>query len=222
MPVWLSERHATSKIAQGRRPVHVAHNGIPREALPSICAIAQIELKTRTADDRIGTRLVINASKVEMQEPSLCEPGSNIMVKNLFFNVLKRTQVPEKRQCGDGQHREGNSERLALVNNNIRLSIDRDGKTLDLRPGSFKQRIADIWKNNINLQLLPVEVDTSLVKISGFVSRPENARRRNALQYLIVNGRNMRHPYFHRAIICVLRVANTLRLPAVLFHKVRC
>lgn len=194
------ERHATSKIAQADDLFTLHTMGFRGEALPSICAIAQIELKTRTADDQIGTRLVINASKVEMQEPSLCEPGSNIMVKNLFFNVPARRKFL-KSDSVETANIMREFERLALVNNNIRLSIDRDGKTLDLRPGSFKQRIADIWKNNINLQLLPVEVDTSLVKISGFVSRPENARRRNALQYLIVNGRNMRHPYFHRAII---------------------
>ncbi len=194
------ERHATSKIAQADDLFTLHTMGFRGEGLPSICAIAQIELKTRTADDQIGTRLVINASKVEMQEPSLCEPGSNIMVKNLFFNVPARRKFL-KSDSVETANIMREFERLALVNNNIRLSIDRDGKTLDLRPGSFKQRIADIWKNNINLQLLPVEVDTSLVKISGFVSRPENARRRNALQYLIVNGRNMRHPYFHRAII---------------------
>lgn len=92
-------------------------------------------------------------------------------------------------------------ERLALVNNNIHLSIDTgSGRSLDLRAAPFKQRISDIWKNNLNLQLLPIEVDTSLVKISGYVSRPEFARRRNPLQYLIVNGRNMRHPYFHKAV----------------------
>ncbi len=157
------ERHATSKIAQADDLFTLHTMGFRGEALPSICAIAQIELKTRTADDQIGTRLVINASKVEMQEPSLCEPGSNIMVKNLFFNVPARRKFL-KSDSVETANIMREFERLALVNNNIRLSIDRDGKTLDLRPAS----------------LLP--------------------------------------PCHH----IMLRVANTLRLPAMLFHKVRC
>lgn len=194
------ERHATSKIAQADDLFSLHTMGFRGEALPSICAISQIELKTRTKADQIGTRLVINASKVESQEPAVCEQGTNIMVKNLFFNVPARRKFL-KSDSVETANIMREFERLALVNFGIRLSIDRDGKMLDLRPGSFKQRIADIWKNNINLQLLPVEVDTSLVKISGFVSRPENARKRNPLQYLIVNGRNMRHPYFHKAVM---------------------
>ena len=194
------ERHATSKISQAADLFSLHTMGFRGEALPSICAISQIELHTRTGDDQIGTRLTINGKEVS-QEPSVCEKGTNIMVKNLFFNV------PARRKFLKSDNVELTNimrefERLALVNYGIRLMIDRGtGKMLDLRPASFKQRIGDIWKNNLNLQLLPIEVDTSLVKITGFVSRPEHARKRNALQYFIVNGRNMRHPYFHRGIL---------------------
>ena len=194
------ERHATSKILEASDLFTLRTMGFRGEALPSICAISQVELKTRQNDSETGTRLVISASKVEMQEPCVCACGTNIMVKNIFFNL------PARRKFLKSDNVELSNimrefERLALVNHNIRMSIDTGQRELDLRPGSFRQRIGDLWKNNLNMQLLPVEVDTSLVKISGFVSRPEFARRRNALQYLIVNGRNMKHPYFHRAVV---------------------
>ena len=93
-------------------------------------------------------------------------------------------------------------ERLALVNNHIRMSIDTGTRHIDLRKATLRGRIEELWKNNLSPEsLIPVEVDTSMVKIEGFISRPEFARRRNPLQFLIVNGRNMRHPYFHKAIL---------------------
>lgn len=193
------ERHATSKIKEASDLFSLHTMGFRGEALPSICAISQIEIKTKTEDQQIGTRLLINATKVESQESVVCESGTNIMVKNLFFNV------PARRKFLKSDNVELSNimrefERLALVNNNVRMSIDTGNKIVDLKPASFRQRIEDLWKNLLDLHLIPIEVDTSLIKISGYISRPEYARRRNPLQYLIVNGRNMRHPYFHKAI----------------------
>lgn len=162
------ERHATSKISQATDLSSLRTMGFRGEALPSICAVAQIEMKTRTDADSIGTHLIINASRVEMQEPVVCERGTNIMVKNLFFNIPARRKFLKSDNV-EAANIMREFERLALVNNNIRMSIDRGGRPLDLRPGSFKQRIGDLWKNNLNMQLLPVEVDTAMVKISGFV-----------------------------------------------------
>ena len=193
------ERHATSKIREASDLFSLHTMGFRGEALPSICAISQIEMKTRTEAEQIGTRLVINASKVDTQESVACDKGTNIMVKNLFFNV------PARRKFLKSDNVELSNimrefERLALVNNNIRMSIDTGSRSIDLKPATFRQRIEDLWKNSLDIHLIPIEVDTSLVKISGYVSRPEYARRRNPLQYLIVNGRNMRHPYFHKAV----------------------
>ncbi|MCH5241116.1 MAG: DNA mismatch repair endonuclease MutL [Muribaculaceae bacterium] len=193
------ERHATSKIKEASDLFSLHTMGFRGEALPSICAISQIEMKTRPMEMGIGSRLVINASKVESQESVACDQGTNILVKNIFFNV------PARRKFLKSDNVELSNimrefERLALVNNTIRMSIDTGNRTVDLKPGSFRQRIEDLWKNSLDLHLIPIEVDTSLVKISGYISRPEYARRRNPLQYLIVNGRNMRHPYFHKAI----------------------
>lgn len=193
------ERHATSKIQQANDLFSLRTMGFRGEALPSICAISHVEMRTRTASDPMGTSLVISGSRVERQEPCMCEQGTNIMVKDLFYNVPARRKFL-KSDSVELSNIMREFERLALVNNGVRMSIDTGSRGLELRAGTFKQRIADIWKNNLNMQLLPVDVDTSLINIHGFVSRPEFARRRNPLQYLIVNGRNMRHPYFHKAI----------------------
>ena len=194
------ERHATSKIASADDLFTLHTMGFRGEALASICAISQVELKTCLHGEALGTRVIYSGGHKELQEPTVCTPGTNIMVRNLFFNV------PARRKFLKSDNVElaaimREFERLALVNNHLRMTISTGSRTVDLRAGSFKQRITDIWKNNLDPHLLPIEVDTSLVKISGFISRPEHARRRNPLQYLIVNGRNMRHPYFHKGIL---------------------
>ncbi len=193
------ERHATSKIKKAEDLFTLHSMGFRGEALPSICAVSQVELRTRPHGMAIGTRLLIEGSRVEAQEADVCEPGTSIAVRNIFFNVPARRKFL-KSDTVELSNIMREFERLALVNNKIRMSIDTGSRNIDLLGGSFRQRIGDIWKNNLSSQLVPVELDTTLVKISGFVSRPEFARRRNALQFLIVNGRNMRHPYFHKAI----------------------
>lgn len=192
------ERHATSKIRRADDLFTLSTMGFRGEALPSICAISQVEVRTCTPEASVGTRLVINGSKVESQEPVMCEKGTSISVKNLFFNV------PARRKFLKSDNVELSNimrefERLALVNNEVRMSIDTGTRSIDLRKGNFKQRITDLWKTN--MALINVNIETPLVKISGYVSRPESARRRNFLQFLIVNGRNMRHHVFHKAIL---------------------
>lgn len=194
------ERHATSKIAAASDLFTLQTMGFRGEALPSICAISEVEITTRTDEDSVGTRLVIRGSKVESQEPAVCERGTNIAVHDLFFNVPARRKFL-KSDSVELSNLMREFERLALVNNDVRMSIDTGNRRIDLRAVPLKQRIHDIWKNNLNMQLVPVKVETSLIRIDGFVSRPEFARRRNPLQFLIVNGRNMRHPYFHKAVL---------------------
>ena len=195
------ERHATSKIRKADDLFHLRSMGFRGEALPSICAISEVEVRTRTDENPLGTHLVIEASKVKMQEACAAERGTVISVKRLFFNVPARRKFL-KSDSVELSNIMREFERLALVNHNLRMSIDTGSKTISLRPGTFRQRIEEIWKNSLKSEhLLPVNTDTRLVKIEGFISRPEFARRRNPLQYLIVNGRNMRHPYFHKAIM---------------------
>lgn len=195
------ERHATSKISQAADLFSLHTMGFRGEALASIAAIAQIDLRTMRQGDSVGTRLQISASKVESQEPEACAPGSNMMVKNLFFNVPARRKFLKKDsvELSNIVHE---FERLALVNTNVEFTLIHNDVTLhQLLAGSLKQRIVDLFGKALDRQLIPVETDTSIVRVSGFVGLPENARRRNALQYFFVNGRNMRHPYFHKAVM---------------------
>ncbi|MDE6633544.1 MAG: DNA mismatch repair endonuclease MutL [Muribaculaceae bacterium] len=193
------ERHATSKIKSAEDLFSLHTMGFRGEALPSICAISQVELRTRTEDAQMGTRLLINGSAVESQEPCMCEKGTSISIRNLFYNLPARRKFL-KSDAGELGHIMREFERMALVNNNLRISIDTGSRVVDLRPGSMLQRINDIWKNNLNMQLIPIDVDTDLVKIQGYVSRPEFARRRNALWHLIANGRHINHLKMHKVI----------------------
>ena len=195
------ERHATSKIKEADDLFKLSTMGFRGEALPSICAISEVEIKTRKAESPMGTRLVIVGSKVTVQEPVVCDVGTSMTVRKIFFNVPARRKFLKSGSV-ELANIMREFERLALVNNNIRMRIDTGVRSLDLRQASLRLRIEDIWKNNLKSDhLIPVDVDTSLVKIEGFVSRPEFARRRNPLQFLFVNGRNMRHPYFHKAVL---------------------
>lgn len=137
------ERHATSKIRQAEDLFALTTMGFRGEALPSICAISQVELRTRTADSQMGTRLVINGSQVESQEPCICESGTCISVRNLFYNLPARRKFL-KSDAGELGHIMREFERMALVNNRLRMSIDTGTRAIDLRPGTMLQRINDI------------------------------------------------------------------------------
>ena len=195
------ERHSTSKIKQADDLFMLHTMGFRGEALASICAVSEVELRTARVGDEIGTRIVISGSKIECQEPVACVPGSTMTVKKLFFNVPARRKFL-KSDSVEMSHIIHEFERLALVNPNIEFELhNNDTVVHKLLKGSFKQRIVELFGKSLDKQLVPIASETSLVKITGFVSRPENARRRGALQFLMVNGRNMRHPYFHKAVM---------------------
>ena len=195
------ERHATSKIAAAEDLYSLHTMGFRGEALASIAAVAQIELRTMRRDDKVGSRLVIAASKVESQEPCACVPGSNIMVKNLFAYLPARRKFLKKDSVELG-HIIHEFERLALVNTDVDFTLIHNDVTLHrLLHGSLRMRIGELFGKAIERQIIPLATETSLVKLSGFVGLPQYARRRGAHQYLFVNGRNMRHPYFHRAVM---------------------
>lgn len=195
------ERHATSKIRQAADLFSLHTMGFRGEALASIAAIAQVDLRTMRRDETIGTRIIITGSKVESQQPEACAPGCNMMVKNLFFNVPARRKFLKKDsvELSNIVHE---FERLALVNTDVELTLIHNDVTLhQLMRGSLKQRIVELFGKSLDHQLIPIGTETTIVKLSGFVGLPENARRRGALQYFFVNGRNMRHPYFHKAVM---------------------
>lgn len=195
------ERHSTSKISKAEDLFSLQTMGFRGEALASIAAIAQVELRTRAKGAQLGTKIMINASKCESQEPDMCPEGSNFMIKNIFFNVPARRKFLKSNQV-ELSNIIKEYEKLALVNHHVDFSLSNNDKLLNkFSRGSFKQRIASLWGAKVDQQLVPLNTDTSLVRITGFVSKPEGARKRNFLQFLFVNGRFMRHPYFHKAII---------------------
>ncbi|MBR5684737.1 MAG: DNA mismatch repair endonuclease MutL [Muribaculaceae bacterium] len=195
------ERHSTSKIRTAEDLFSLHTMGFRGEALASIAAISQVELRTRRRDAQLGTRLIINASQCESQEPDMCPVGSNFMIKNIFFNVPARRRFLKSNQV-ELSNIVKEFEKLALVNCEVEFTlIHNDSVMYKLMKGSFRQRIAALMGNSIDQQLLPVNIDTSLVKIQGYIGRPENARKRNALQFMFVNERYMRHPYFHKAVM---------------------
>ena len=195
------ERHATSKIQKAADLFTLQTMGFRGEALASIAAVAQIDLRTMLRGAEIGTRILINGSNVESQVPEATVAGSNLMVKNLFFNVPARRKFLKK-DAVELSAIVREFERMALVNPGLELSlISNDAVVHQLMAAPLKRRICDLFGKGLEKQLIPVQTATSIVKIDGFIGRPEGARRRNALQFLTVNGRHMRHPYFHKAIM---------------------
>ena len=195
------ERHSTSKIRSADDLFTLHTMGFRGEALASIAAISQVELRTRRHDAQLGTRLVINASQCESQEPDMCPVGSNFMIKNIFFNVPARRKFLKTNQV-ELSNIVKEFEKLALINNEVEFTLMHNGNVMyKLMKGTFRQRIASLMGNSLDQQLLPVNIDTSIVKVHGYIGKPENARKRNALQFMFVNGRFMRHPYFHKAVM---------------------
>ncbi len=195
------ERHATSKISKAADLFSLHTMGFRGEALPSIAAVAQVELRTRMADSKLGVSLSIEGSKVTDQQPVACDVGANFLVKNLFFNI------PARRRFLKSNQTEFNNiitefEKIVLAHPEVRFSLyNNDTLVHDLPAGSCLQRIADVFGKRMNQQLLHIEVDTSIVKIKGFVGTPERARKKGSKQFFFVNGRYMRHPYFGKAVM---------------------
>lgn len=194
------ERHATSKITCAEDLFTLRTMGFRGEALPSIVAVAQVTLQTRTLDSELGTRLEIEGGKVLAQEPCVCAVGANFEVRNLFFNI------PARRKFLKSNHTELNNimqefERIALVNYSVAFSLTVDGTTtVRLMASNLRQRIVDVFGKKVGEDLVAVDVNTTLVNIAGFVGRPEASRKKGARQYFFVNGRYMRHPYFAKAV----------------------
>ena len=195
------ERHATSKIRKADDLFSLRTMGFRGEALASIAAVAQIELKTRMASEDLGTHLSIAGSRFTGQEPCSCPVGSNFTVENLFFNV------PARRKFLKSNTTELNNiitafERIVLVYPQISFTLHSNGTELfSLRSCSYRQRIVEVFGKRLNQDLLPIDVDTSLCHIHGFVGKPESARKKAPHQYFFVNARYMKHPYFHKAVI---------------------
>ena len=195
------ERHATSKISTADDLFALHTMGFRGEALASIAAVAHIDLRTKQKGAELGTHLVIVGSTVETIEEDACNEGSVFSVKNLFFNV------PARRKFLRGNETEFRNivtefERIALVNAQVGMSLyHNEAEIFNLPISGLRQRIINVYGKNLNQKLLSLDAQSSLVTINGFVGRPDAAKKRGALQYFFVNGRFMKHPYFHKAIL---------------------
>lgn len=195
------ERHATSKIRKADDLFALTTMGFRGEALASIAAVAQVELRTRQEGEELGTHLSIAGGNVTGQEVCSCPQGSNFKVENLFFNV------PARRKFLKSNTTELNNiitafERIALVYPDITFTLNSNGTEIfSLKACSLRQRIVEVFGKRLNQDLLPVDVHTTLCHIQGFVGKPEAAKKKGALQFFFVNDRYMKHPYFNKAVM---------------------
>jgi DNA mismatch repair protein MutL len=195
------ERHATSKIRETSDLFAIRTMGFRGEALASVASVADVELKTKREGDEIGTYIHIAGSEVIAQESISCPNGTTFMVKNLFYNVPARRKFL-KTNTAELRHIINEIQRVALASPEISISLLHNGAVIyDLQPANFRKRIVTIFGNNMNLSLVPIQNETSIARITGFIGQPKFAKRTYGEQYFFVNGRYMKHPFFHKGVI---------------------
>lgn len=195
------ERHATSKIRKASDLFAIRTMGFRGEAMASIAAIAQVELKTKRVEDELGTVINIEGSKISDQRPEALPDGTSILVKNLFYNIPARRNFLKSNSV-EMRHIIDEFQRIALAHPDIFFSLHSDNNEIfHLSPGSLKQRIVHLFGNNYNQKLVPVEEDTSILNISGFIGKPEYAKKTRGEQFFFVNKRFIKDPYLNHAIM---------------------
>lgn len=195
------ERHATSKIRAANDLFAIRTMGFRGEALASIAAIAQVELKTKHKDSELGTRIEISGSRIESQEPVSCGTGSNFIIKNLFYNVPARRRFL-KTNATELRHIITEFQRVALANPQVAFHLTHnDQPLLNLAAGNLRQRVIGMMGKQMNSQIIPVNTDATILNVTGFIGKPESARKTAGDQYFFVNNRYMRHPYLHKAVM---------------------
>ena len=194
------ERHATSKIKKAEDLFNIHTKGFRGEALASIAAVAQVEVKTKRAEDSLGTALEVENSRIKSQEPTACADGTLFSMKNLFFNVPARRNFLKSDQV-ELRHIIEEFERVALVHPEIDFSLNHNGDEIFQLPVSgLKQRIVNFFGKSFNERLVPVEVETDIVKITGYVIKPDFAKKSRGDQFFFVNKRFIRSAYLHHAV----------------------
>ena len=195
------ERHATSKIRHANDLFSIRTMGFRGEALASIAAVAHVELKTKKQESELGTKILITGSEVELQEPVACSKGSCFSVKDIFYNVPARRKFL-KSEAAEMRNIITEFQRVVLTNSHIKFILyNNDLLLFNLPAANIKQRIINIIGEQIQTQLIPVEVNASVIKIHGFIGNPQNAKKSSGDQYFFVNNRFMKHPYLHKAIM---------------------
>ena len=194
------ERHATSKIRTTEDIFKISSKGFRGEALASIAAVAQVELRTKKQGAEIGTNIYIEGGELEFQEPIQTAEGSNFLVKNLFYNVPARRKFLKKNNV-EFRHIIDEFHRVALAHEQIEFSLyHNDEEIFKLRKANLSQRIIDIFGRKLQPLLVPVKEDLGWVKLDGFVAKPEGAKKTRGEQFFFVNGRFFRSAYFNRAV----------------------
>ncbi|WP_294249121.1 DNA mismatch repair endonuclease MutL [uncultured Chryseobacterium sp.] len=194
------ERHATSKIRGTEDIFKISTKGFRGEALASIAAVAQVELKTKQQGTALGTNIYIEGGGLQFQEPAQTAEGSNFLVKNLFYNVPARRKFLKNNNI-ELRHVIDEFQRIALAHENIEFSMFHDDEAVfRLRRGSQMQRIVDIFGRKLQPQLIPIKEDISWCRLHGFVAKPEGAKKTRGEQFLFVNGRYFKSPYFNKAV----------------------
>ncbi|HEY1024305.1 MAG TPA: DNA mismatch repair endonuclease MutL [Sphingobacteriaceae bacterium] len=195
------ERHATSKIRKADDLFAIRTMGFRGEAMASIAAIAQVELRTRRHEDELGTCLQIEGSEVVKQEPVSCSAGTSISVKNLFYNTPARRNFLKGNPV-EMRHIIDEFQRVALAHPEIFFTLHHDGSELfHLPPGSLKQRIVHLFGNAYNQKLVPVEEETTIIHLKGYVGKPEFAKKTRGEQFFFVNNRFIKDPYLNHAVL---------------------
>ena len=195
------ERHATSKIACAQDLYALHTIGFRGEALASIAAVAQVELRTRLRGAECGTRLSISGSMLDEIRMDACNEGCTFSVKNLFYNVPVRRKFLKSNET-EFRNIMSEFERVVLVNPHIEFNLfHNDTEVLNLPVSGLRQRIINVFGKKLNTTLLSLDVTTSIIKLNGFIGQLDSVKRRGSLNYFFVNGRYMRHPYFHRAVM---------------------
>lgn len=195
------ERHATSKIRSADDLFAIRTMGFRGEAMASIAAIAHVELRTRRHEDELGTALVIEGSKVVSQEPVATPSGTSTSVKNLFYNVPARRNFLKSNPV-EMRHIIEEFQRLALAHPNIFFSLhNEDNELFHLPPEGLKQRIVHIFGSSYNQRLVPLEEETTIINLKGFIGKPEYAKKTRGEQYFFVNNRFVKDPYLNHAVI---------------------
>jgi DNA mismatch repair protein MutL len=195
------ERHATSKITSANDLFNIRTMGFRGEALASIAAIADVELRTKKVKDEVGTFIHIVGSEVIKQEPVACANGTSFQIKNLFFNVPARRKFL-KGNTTELKHIISEIQRVAIPNPGIKISLFHNNSAVyELPKANHRKRIVDLFGKAINQSLVTVDEETSIVKVFGFVGQPKFARKTMGEQFFFVNGRYIRHPWFHKAVM---------------------
>lgn len=194
------ERHATSKIKNAEDLFHITTMGFRGEALASIVAISEAEIKSKRSNDELANIIKVAASKVTKQEPCTSANGTSISIKNLFYNIPARRKFLKKNAV-EGRHIIDQFERIALVHPDVKFQFYQDGSELfHLEAGSFRQRLVAVFGKNFNDRLVPVKETTDIVSIKGFICKPEYARKTRGEQYFFANNRFIKNHYLHHAV----------------------